>query len=55
MVLIWANNNNTSERLTDKLEFEGDYTVLPFAFIKQLKYLDIIRGTEVGEHIVKKS
>ena len=35
-----------------KPEFEGDYTVVLFAFVKQLKKSPDILGQELGEHIV---
>src|ERR1700740_2492445 len=38
-----------------KPEFEGDYTVVLFAFIKQLKKSPDALGQELGEHIVKEN
>ena len=35
-----------------KPEFEGDYTVVLFAFVKQLKKSPDALGQELGEHIV---
>jgi arginyl-tRNA synthetase len=35
-----------------KPEFEGDYTVVLFAFIKQLKKSPDALGAELGDHIV---
>ena len=36
-----------------KPEFEGDYTVVLFAFIKQLKKSPEVLGNEIGEYLVK--
>ena len=36
-----------------KPEFEGDYTVVLFAFVKQLKKSPEVLGAELGEHLVK--
>lgn len=36
-----------------KPEFEGDYTVVLFAFVKQLKKSPDILGTELGDYLVK--
>lgn len=36
-----------------KPEFEGDYTVVLFAFVKQLKKSPEVLGNEIGEHLVK--
>jgi arginyl-tRNA synthetase len=38
-----------------KPEFEGDYTVVLFAFIKQLKKSPDALGAELGDHIVSKN
>lgn len=36
-----------------KPEFEGDYTVVLFAFVKQLKKSPEVLGNEIGEYLVK--
>ena len=36
-----------------KPEFEGDYTIVLFALIKQLKKSPEVLGNEIGEHITK--
>ncbi len=36
-----------------KPEFEGDYTVVLFAFVKQLKKSPDVLGTELGEYLTK--
>ncbi|MCX6208743.1 MAG: arginine--tRNA ligase [Bacteroidetes bacterium] len=36
-----------------KPEFEGDYTVVLFSFIKQLKKSPEVLGSEIGEYLVK--
>lgn len=36
-----------------KSEFEGDYTVVLFAFVKQLKKSPEVLGNEIGEYLVK--
>src|SRR6478752_10447513 len=38
-----------------KPEFEGDYTVVLFAFIKQLKKSPDALGQELGQHIVQEN
>ncbi len=36
-----------------KPEFEGDYTVVLFAFVKQLKKSPDVLGNELGDHLIK--
>jgi arginyl-tRNA synthetase len=38
-----------------KPEFEGDYTIVLFALIKQLRKSPEVLGNEIGEHITKKN
>lgn len=45
-------SNNISVNVT-KPEFEGDYTVVLFAFIKELKKTPEIIGQELGAHLTK--
>jgi arginyl-tRNA synthetase len=52
---LYGHDFNESELTisTTKPEFEGDYTLVLFSFVKQLKKSPELLGTEIGEALIK--